>query len=177
MSQTAFAPRLLANKVAFLAGGGRAASISGVAEGFAEAGAKVALTSSSQDKIETAARALNNAGHEAFELVADVRDFAAIELALAETKGRYGAINIVLSGAARNFLAPAKDLLANGFNTVVDIDVLGTFNVFRASYPFLVKPGSSLIAITAGQAVRPIANQIHSLTKSTPARRKQGSIW
>src|SRR6185295_16943320 len=64
-------------------------------------------------------------------------------------------------GAAGNFVAPALGMSANGFKTVVDIDLMGTFHVFRASFAFLRRPGASLIAITAPQAVRPSMFQAH----------------
>ena len=51
--------------------------------------------------------------------------------------------------------------LANGFKTVVDIDLIGTFNVLRASFEFLRRPGASLISITAGQAERASLFQAH----------------
>jgi NAD(P)-dependent dehydrogenase (short-subunit alcohol dehydrogenase family) len=152
---------VLAGKVAFVAGGSSGINL-GVALGFAEAGAKIALISRSAEKIERAAEKLRAAGGQAIGLAADVRDYAAVEAALAQTAARFGAIDIVLSGAAGNFIAPASQLSANGFKTVVDIDLLGTFNVFRASYAHLRKPGASLIAITAGQAERAMANQIHA---------------
>ena len=47
------------------------------------------------------------------------------------------------------------------FKTVVDIDLLGTFNVFRAGYDHLTRPGASLIAISAPQALHPYAYQAH----------------
>ena len=153
--------KILAGKVAFVAGGSSGINL-GVAHSFAQAGAKVALISRSPEKIEAAAQQLRDAGHEAIGMAADVRDFAAINAALERTVEAFGAIDIVLSGAAGNFVAPANELSANGFKTVVDIDLLGTFNVFRASYPHLVKPGASLIAITAGQAKQPMMNQIHA---------------
>jgi len=51
---------------------------------------------------------------------------------------------------------------ANAFKTVVDIDLNGTFNVFRACHDLLNVPGASLIAITAGQAVNPMQLQAHA---------------
>jgi NAD(P)-dependent dehydrogenase (short-subunit alcohol dehydrogenase family) len=75
---------------------------------------------------------------------------------------RFGLLDIVISGAAGNFLAPASGLSANGFKTVVDIDLNGTFNVFRGCYDLLRKPGASLIAITAGQAVNATMLQAHA---------------
>jgi NAD(P)-dependent dehydrogenase (short-subunit alcohol dehydrogenase family) len=50
---------------------------------------------------------------------------------------------------------------ANGFRTVVDIDLNGTFNVLRAAFEYLRKPGASLISITAPQAVKPQIYQAH----------------
>jgi NAD(P)-dependent dehydrogenase (short-subunit alcohol dehydrogenase family) len=51
---------------------------------------------------------------------------------------------------------------SNAFRTVVDIDLNGTFNVFRGCHDLLRKPGASLIAITAGQAVKAIPLQAHA---------------
>jgi hypothetical protein len=67
----------------------------------------------------------------------------------------------VIAGAAGNFMASAVKLSPKGFKAVVDIDLLGTYNVFRAAFDVLNKPGASLIAITAPQAVRPMPQQVH----------------
>jgi NAD(P)-dependent dehydrogenase (short-subunit alcohol dehydrogenase family) len=93
---------------------------------------------------------------------ADVRDFAAVDAALEATREALGPIDIVISGAAGNFMAPALALSANAFKTIIDIDLIGTFNVFRASFRHLRKPGASLIAITAPQAVNPMVYQSHA---------------
>jgi NAD(P)-dependent dehydrogenase (short-subunit alcohol dehydrogenase family) len=67
----------------------------------------------------------------------------------------------VLSGAAGNFVAPALGMSANGFKTVIDIDLIGTFNVLRACFQYLNRPGASLVSITAGQGARPSMFQAH----------------
>ncbi|MDR3507813.1 MAG: SDR family oxidoreductase [Caulobacteraceae bacterium] len=151
---------LLAGKVAFVAGGSSGINL-GIAQHFARAGAKVALISRSPEKIAAAAKTITDEGFEAIGLAADVRDYAAVEAALRQTHDQFGKIDVVLSGAAGNFVAPALGMSANGFKTVVDIDLIGTFNVLRASYEFLNRPGASLISITAGQAVRPAMFQAH----------------
>ncbi|WP_255548258.1 SDR family oxidoreductase [Erythrobacter ani] len=151
----------LEGKVAFVAGGSSGINL-GVAHGFAEQGAKVALISRSEERISAAAVELTDRGFDAIGMAADVRDYAAVERTLAQTAEKWGPIDIVLSGAAGNFLCDAKDLSANGFKTVVDIDLLGTFNVFRASYDHVRKPGASLIAVTAGQGDRQMKQQIHA---------------
>ena len=151
----------LAGKTAFVAGGSSGINL-GIAEGLARAGAKVGLISRSPDKIETAAAGIRAQGGHATGMAADVRDYEAVEAAIAATQAAYGDIDIVISGAAGNFLSPAIGVSANAFKTVIDIDLLGTFNVFRASWAYLRKPGASLIAITAGQAERPTMFQIHA---------------
>jgi NAD(P)-dependent dehydrogenase (short-subunit alcohol dehydrogenase family) len=151
----------LAGKVAFVAGGSSGINL-GVAQHFARAGAKVALISRNADKIAAAAQTIVAEGHEAIGIAADVRDYAAVEASLRECAARFGKIDIVLSGAAGNFIAPALGMSANGFKTVVDIDLIGTFNVLRASFEHLNRPGASLIAITAGQGARPSLYQAHA---------------
>ncbi|HEX4179571.1 MAG TPA: SDR family oxidoreductase [Caulobacteraceae bacterium] len=153
--------RALAGKVAFVAGGSSGINL-GVAQHFARAGARVALISRGADKIAAAAQTIIDEGHEAIGIAADVRDYAAVEAALRQSVERLGKIDIVLSGAAGNFLAPALGMSANGFKTVIDIDLIGTFNVLRASFEHLNRPGASLISITAGQAVRPSLYQAHA---------------
>ena len=43
------------------------------------------------------------------------------------------------AGAAGNFLAPMEQLSSNAFKSVIDIDVLGTYNTFKATAAHLVK--------------------------------------
>ncbi|MFN3521509.1 MAG: SDR family oxidoreductase [Phenylobacterium sp.] len=150
----------LAGKTAFVAGGSSGINL-GIAKRFAAAGAKVALISRSAEKIEAAAKEVSAFGQPAIGMAADVRDYAAVEAALKRAHDELGPIDIVLSGAAGNFVAPALGMSANGFKTVVDIDLIGTFNVLRASFQFLNRPGASLISITAGQAERASLYQAH----------------
>ena len=149
----------LAGKVAFVAGGSSGINL-GIAKRFAAAGAKVAIISRSAEKIEAAAKEVAAFGP-CIGMAADVRDYAAVEAALKRTHDELGPIDIVLSGAAGNFVAPALGMSANGFKTVVDIDLIGTFHVLRASFEFLNRPGASLISITAGQAERASLFQAH----------------
>ena len=107
-------------------------------------------------------RAAAEIGHGAMGYSTDVRDYAATRAVMEQIHAAWGPMHIVVSGAAGNFLAPAAGLSANGFKTVVDIDLLGTFNVFRGCYDLIAKPGASLIAITAGQAVNPMMLQVHA---------------
>jgi NAD(P)-dependent dehydrogenase (short-subunit alcohol dehydrogenase family) len=155
-----FRDQALAGKVAFVAGASSGINLA-IAQRFAAAGAKVAIISRSADKIAAAARTIAEAGSPVLGLAADVRDYGAVDAALKQAHDQFGKIDVVLSGAAGNFVAPALGMSANGFKTVVDIDLIGTFNVLRASFQYLNRPGASLISITAGQAVHPMMFQAH----------------
>lgn len=43
------------------------------------------------------------------------------------------------AGAAGNFLASINQLSANAFKSVIDIDVLGSYNTLKATIPYLVE--------------------------------------
>ena len=86
---------------------------------------------------------------EAFTVVADVRKPDEIEKAIAATVERFGKIDIVVNGAAGNFLCAAEELSPNGFSTVVDIDLKGTFNVCRAAFAELKKHRGQILNISA----------------------------
>ncbi|QHE73311.1 SDR family oxidoreductase [Rhodococcus sp. WAY2] len=148
-------------KLALIAGGSSGINLS-IAQGLARQGSRVVLLSRSADRLEAAARSISEEGGWVEWFSADVRDAEAVAASVELCARRHGPIDVVLSGAAGNFLAPAADLSSNGFRTVVDIDLTGTFNVFRHSYPHLRRPGAVLIAISAPQAVRPMRNQVHA---------------
>lgn len=154
---TTFRDGLFEGKVAFVAGGTSGINL-GIAKRFAALGAKVAVCGRDPEK---AARAAGEIGEDALGMSADVRDFGAIRGALEQARSDFGPLDFVVAGAAGNFLAPALGMSANAFKTVVDIDLLGTFNTFRACHDLLNTP-ASLIAITAGQAEQAMALQIHA---------------
>ncbi|MCB1753087.1 MAG: SDR family oxidoreductase [Gammaproteobacteria bacterium] len=141
--------------------GGTSGINRGVAERFAARGARVAVASRSGEKVADTVRALEALGCDAAGFTADVRDAGAIENGVAAIHDRFGALDVVVSGAAGNFPALAKDLSSNGFKAVMDIDLLGTFHVMKAVFPYLKKPGASVINISAPQAFIPMMAQIH----------------
>lgn len=148
MMENIFADNILANRVAFVTGGGTGIT-GGVARALAESGARVVLVSRKMEHLEPAAEKINAAGGEALAVTADVRQPEEVERAIAQTIERFGQLDIVVNGAAGNFLCAAEELSPNGFGTVVDIDLKGTFNVCRAAFAELKKSGGSILNISA----------------------------
>ncbi len=146
-----------ANKTVVVVGGTSGIN-RGIAEGFARSGARVAVASRSQVKVDDTVQALGDQG---FGFVADVRDFDALEKGFQSVVEKWGEVDVLISGAAGNFPALAKDLTPNGFKSVMDIDLLGSFHVARAAFPHLKKPGASMVQISAPQAQVAMAGQMH----------------
>lgn len=148
MSNRIFRDGILDGRVAFVTGGGTGIT-GGVARALAEAGARVALVSRKMEHLQPAADAINERGGKALAVAADVRDFAALDRAVAATVEKFGRLDIIVNGAAGNFLCAAAELSPNGFGTVVDIDLKGTFNVCRAAFAELKKNRGRILNISA----------------------------
>lgn len=132
-----------------------------IARRFAESGAKVFVISRSIEKVERTVAMLKEVGPDADGAAVDVRSYPDIEEAVKKCVEKFGAIDMVLAGQAGNFPAGAAQMSANAFKSVIDIDLLGTFNVFRATVHETKRPGASFIAITAPQATSPWMYQSH----------------
>lgn len=133
----------------------------GIAEAFAEAGAKLTVISRSKERVDEAQKRLRSFGGEATGYCADVRNVDAISAALKAAHDAMGNIDVLVSGAAGNFPSPVLGMSTNGFKAVVDIDLLGTFNVLRTAHALLRKPGAAVVNISAPQALLPMALQAH----------------
>ncbi len=155
-----FQPGILAGKVAFVTGGGSGIGHR-IAERYAEYGARVMLNGRTEAKLNAAAETIRSRGGCAETFAADIRDYAAIEAGLRKTHDLWGPIDILLCAAAGNFPAGAAEMSPGGFRAVIDIDLIGTYHTCRAAYPFLRRPGASILSISAAQAFQPIAFQAH----------------
>lgn len=142
--------------------GGTSGINRGIAETFAKAGARVAVVSRAQEKVDATIQSLQDCGAAAARgFAADVREVEAIKAGIDAIAADWGKLDVVISGAAGNFPALAMGMSPNGFRSVIEIDLLGTFHVMQAIYPHLKKPGASIINISAPQAEIPMAGQSH----------------
>src|SRR5258706_7206126 len=143
-----FSPNLLKGKTALVTGGGTGIC-RGIALAIAMLGGDVAITSRKQEHLDPTVAELERAGVRALGMAGDVRDPAAVVAVVQKVADTLGGIDILVNGAAGNFICLAENLSPNGFGTVVDIDLKGKFNVARAALPHLKAQGGSVINISA----------------------------
>jgi 2,4-dienoyl-CoA reductase [(3E)-enoyl-CoA-producing], peroxisomal len=156
-----FQSGLLKSRAALVTGGGTGIC-RGIALALASAGCDVAITSRKQEHLEAAIEDLRRAGVRAVALAGDVRDPSAVEAVVSKTAEAFGRLDILVNGAAGNFVCLAENLSPNGFGTVVDIDLKGTFNVSRAAFPHLRAHGGVVLNISATLQLLGTVGQSHA---------------
>lgn len=159
-SLAVFAPHLLAGQSALVTGGGSGIG-AGIAEVLAAHGAAVTLVGRTAEKLDAVAQKIQAAGGKAIGAAADVRDGAAVEAAIGQAVTTHGGLDLVINAAAGNFLVPAAQLSPNGFRSVIDIDLCGTFNTCRFAFSHLAARKGAVISITAMQAFVATPMQCH----------------
>lgn len=158
-----FRADVLKGKVAFVTGGGSGICF-GITRELMKHGAHAAIVGRKTARLSESASLLEElSGNDCEALTCDVRDPKAVEAALAATIAHFGRVDIVINGAAGNFLAPAAALSYNGFRTVLDIDAVGTFNVCRAAFDaWLRDHGGIILNISATLHYGATPLQIHA---------------
>jgi peroxisomal 2,4-dienoyl-CoA reductase len=155
-----FSPDLLRGRAALVTGGG-SGICRGIALALAAHGADVAVSSRRLEHLEATAREIEALGVRALAVAADVRDPPAVEAAVGRAAEAFGRLDIVVNGAAGNFVCRAEDLSPGGFGTVVDIDLKGSFHVARAALPHLKREGGAVLNVSATLHYLGTASQLH----------------
>lgn len=134
------ANNLLADKVIFCTGG--AGTICSVqVRAMVTLGANAFIVGRNASKTESMAQSLSSSrpGSRVIGLGnVDVRSVESLQSAVDKCIQEFGRIDFCIAGAAGNFLAPISQLSANAFKTVIDIDLLGSFNTAKVCLPHLV---------------------------------------
>ena len=155
-----FRSDLLAGRTALVTGGGTGIC-RGIALRLAAHGCDVAITSRRREHLAPTADEIRARGVKAAAIPADVRDPAAVEQAVGRTIELTGRLDVLVNGAAGNFLCLAEDLSPNGFGAVVDIDLKGTFHLSKAALPHLKRQGGAVLNISSTLHYLGTAAQLH----------------
>jgi NAD(P)-dependent dehydrogenase (short-subunit alcohol dehydrogenase family) len=156
-----FVPDLIAGQVAFVTGGATGIGKE-ICRVLGRHGARIAIASRKQEALDAAAEELRSEGIEVWVDSCDVRDAAAVARVVGGIVDHYGRLDIVVNNAAGNFPAPIVNISPNGFKAVVDIDLLGTYNVSKAAFDaWLGEHGGNVVNITAPFEMKGAALQAH----------------
>lgn len=131
-----FRSDLLDGRVALVTGGGTGLGFE-TATLLSSLGAHVVLAGRRADVVEAAAKKVQVDGFQASAVQLDVRDYSAVEQTVADIVQRRGSLDILINNAAGNFRCDTEKLSSNGWRTVVDIDLNGTFHCCRAAFEAL----------------------------------------
>jgi NAD(P)-dependent dehydrogenase (short-subunit alcohol dehydrogenase family) len=158
-----FSADLLKGRVAVITGGS-----AGIGREIARAmlahGAQVAIASRQPDNLDTAASLLaEQTGRVPLAVPCDIRDTAAVDSLVERVRAEFGTPDIVVNNAAANFRMDADRMTLRAFRTVVDVDLIGTFNVTRAVIGGMLAQGSGcVLSIVVPDAPRGFPHYSHA---------------
>ncbi len=156
-----FAPDLLKGQVAFVTGGGTGIGRE-IARVLGRHGARIAIASRRREVCEETAAELGREGIEVLALQFDVRKSDEVERVTRAILERWGRLDILVNNAAGNFPAPISKISYNGFKSVVDIDLLGTYNCSKAAFELAMREGGgNIVNIAAAFELRGVSWQAH----------------
>ncbi|CCD25676.1 2,4-dienoyl-CoA reductase (NADPH) NDAI_0F03580 [Naumovozyma dairenensis CBS 421] len=155
VAESSWKPDLFKNKVVLVTGG--AGTICRVqVEAMVLLGCKATIVGREGQKTVDAAKEIETlVEHKEGETIVlpigdvDVRNFDQLQMAVKKTVETFGHLDYVIAGAAGNFICDVVNLSANAFKSVVDIDLLGSFNTVKACTPELVKSKGSILFVSA----------------------------
>jgi len=139
-----FRDGLLDGQVALVTGGGSGIGF-GIASLLGRLGARVAIASRNEERLQAAAERLRADGVQATALPVDVRDPERVRAMVDEVTARLGRLDVLVNNAAGNFYAPSETLSPNAWKSVVEIDLYGTFFCSQAVMPVMRGQGGGRI--------------------------------
>ena len=151
MESSGFASDILQNRVALVTGGATGIGRE-ICRVLGAHGARVTLASRKRENLDATVHDLRSEGVDAEFGVCDVRDAEAVRSVVDSVVAMQGSLDIVVNDAAGNFPAPMSKISSNGFKAIVDIDLLGTYNVTRAR---LSTPGCRITAGASSTSALP----------------------
>ena len=126
LGATALAAGTFAGETVLVTGGGTGLGLA-IASEFARLGAALVVASRKPEHLAAAEAALGSLGTGVKTVECDIRQADQIAAAFDVAQDTFGLPGVLVNNAAANFPVPAEELSPNGWRTVVDITLTGTF--------------------------------------------------
>jgi len=134
----------LTGKVALVTGGNGGIGL-GMARGFAQAGAAVAIAARNRAKADAALADLRALGAKATFIDLDVLDEASCRGAIAKTGAEFGRLDILVNNSGTTVRKPPEALTAQEWRLVIETNLTGAFFCSQAAHPEMVRAGGGKI--------------------------------
>jgi NAD(P)-dependent dehydrogenase (short-subunit alcohol dehydrogenase family) len=134
-------------KVVFITGAARGIGAD-VARRLRADGAELVLTDLDAPPLAALAGDLGGDAH-VLTVIADVRDFVAMESAVKQAVARFGGIDIVIANAGIASFGSVLEVDPGAFKRVIDIDVVGVFNTVRAALPAVIERRGYVLVVSS----------------------------
>lgn len=139
----------LNKKTALITGGSKGIGY-GIAESLLKEGMNVAITSRHQETADAASKKLSGIGPGKFiAIVADVRDYAAQQHAVAKTLEAFGSIDVLVANAGIGHFAPITSLTPEQWHETIDTNLTGVFYSLKATVDALTQSKGYFISIAS----------------------------
>ena len=118
-----------------------------IANGFAEAGAKLVIVGLESSDVERASGELTSAGHEAIGLTADLTCQREVDDLFAKAAGHFGRLDVLVNNAGRSMRGKVLDTTPEQFRDLMELNLLATVRCTRAAVPHLLAARGHLVNI------------------------------
>ncbi len=150
-----FAEDAFDDQTVLITGGGTGIG-RGMATTFAAHGATIGVAARREEPLRSTVEAIASEGGDASWETVDIREEERIEQCVEAFWDRWGGIDILINNAGANFISPAAATSTNGWETIVDINLNGTFRMSQAVGQKMMAAGEGgrIINISATNAER-----------------------
>jgi len=125
------------SRVAVVTGGASGMGLA-IAQRFAQRGDPVALLDVQGDAAQREATRLRASGARALGCKVDVSDRAGVDAALAQVRGEFGPVEIMVTSAGVASFEPFTEITLESWNRILAINLTGTFHCLQAAIPDMV---------------------------------------
>ncbi len=171
----------LEGKVAVVTGSSKGIG-KAIAEALAEYGAKVIVSSRSQEAVDAVAEEFKAKGYEVTGIACHVGDEDQRQALIQKTVALYGGIDILVNNAATNpVFSPLESIENNIFDKIMDVNVKACFLFAKHCFPFTKeKKNGSIINIGSVEGMKPsLGLGLYGVSKSAliMLTQSQASEW